>query len=385
MTRYRSLDGLRGAAAIVVVVHHCLLVSSVLAASYRGSAPTGWNVATLLTRTPLHVLWDGTGAVLVFFVLSGFVLTLAFTRPVKAGEPRWANYYARRIPRLYVPVWAALALALAIVAIVPRTAAADQSWWINAHASTNTVSSVARDGSLLWNASLLDSPLWSLRWEIVFSLLLPCFVFAAVGWRRLAALKVLAALVLIGVGSWSGHASLLYLPVFMLGCIVAAEREPLRRFTARRGAAFWWAVAICAVVLLSLDSMVTGLPEWLSRPLRSAAAALIVLTFLGCRSVSRAAVARPLQWLGLISFSLYLVHEPIAVSVAQLFPGNAAAVLLLTIPLSLLVAAGVYRVVERPSVRLSHWMGRLEARPSTFWLPTDSKPEDFGVLASRRT
>ena len=63
--------------------------------------------------------WDGTGAVLVFFVLSGFVLTLAFTGPAKSGEPRWANYYARRIPRLYVPVWAAIALAIGIVAIRP--------------------------------------------------------------------------------------------------------------------------------------------------------------------------------------------------------------------------------------------------------------------------
>jgi peptidoglycan/LPS O-acetylase OafA/YrhL len=372
MTRYRSLDGLRGLAALVVVVHHCLLVSPVLAASYRGSAPSGWSVATVLTRTPVHVLWDGTGAVLVFFVLSGFVLTLAFTGSAKPGERRWANYYARRIPRLYVPVWAALALAIGIVAIVPRVATANQSWWVNAHASSVTASSVAKDGSLMWNASLLDSPLWSLRWELAFSLLLPLYVFAAVRWRRLSAPKVVAALVLIGVGSWSGHASLLYLPVFLLGSIVAAERERLARFTSRRGVVFWWAVAVVAVALLSVETMVTGVPEWLTRPLRSAAAALIVVTFLGCRRVARAAGDRRVQWLGLISFSLYLVHEPLAVSIAQLLPGDAPAVLLLTIPLSLLLASAFYRLVERPALRLSRWMGRLEARPSTFWLPSES-------------
>ncbi len=79
MTRYRSLDGLRGVAALVVVVHHCLLTSIVLAATYRGGTTSGWGLSELLTRTPLHLLWDGTGMVLVFFVLSGFVLTLAFT------------------------------------------------------------------------------------------------------------------------------------------------------------------------------------------------------------------------------------------------------------------------------------------------------------------
>ncbi len=379
MTRYRSLDGLRGMAALVVVVHHCLLVSPVLAATYRGSPPWGWNLATVLTRTPLHAVWDGTGAVLVFFVLSGFVLTLAFTDPARQSEPRWANYYAKRLPRLYVPVWAALGLAVAIVAMVPRVSGVDQSWWINAHASSVTAGAVAKDGSLLWNASLLDSPLWSLRWEVVFSLLLPLYVFAAVRWRRLAAVKVLAALGLIGLGSWTGHASLLYLPVFVLGSVLAAERERIERITSRFGAVAWAAIGLAALLMLSLDTMVTGLPEWLTRPLRSGAAVLIVVTFLGCRQVAGVAVRRRIQWLGLISFSLYLVHEPIAVSAAQLLPGaNAAAVLLITIPLSLLVAAGFYRLVERPALKLSAWMGRLEARPSTFWLPADQESGSAG-------
>ena len=164
---------------------------------------------------------------------------------------------------------------------------------------------------------------------------------------------------------------MLYLPVFLLGSIVAAERGRLTRFTSRRGAAFWAAVGVLAVAMLGLDTMVTGLPEWLTRPSRSAAAALVVVTFLGCRKVARVAAGRCVQWLGLISFSLYLVHEPLAVSIAQLLPANAPAVLLLTVPLSLLLAAGFYRVVERPAVKLSHWMGRLEARPSTFWLPVE--------------
>ena len=376
MTRYRALDGLRGVAALVVVVHHCLLTSPTLAATYRGGRTTGWGLATLLTRTPLHIVWDGTGAVLVFFVLSGFVLTLAFTDPGKRTHPRWSNYYAKRVPRLYVPVWAALALAVVVVEIVPRTVGSTQSWWINAHASSVTGIGVVKDGSLLWNATLLDSPLWSLRWEVLFSLLLPLYVFVALQWRRkpaAAVLKVLAALVLIGVGSRTGHAALLYLPVFLLGAVLAAERERLQRWLARFGRQVWWGIGSAAILMLSVDAMAPGVPEWLSRPLRSAAAALIVLTFLGCRAVAGFAVRRRVQWLGRISFSLYLVHEPIAVSVAQLLPANAPAVLLITLPLSLLLAAAFYRLVERPALQLSQWLGRIEARPSTFWLPADPR------------
>jgi peptidoglycan/LPS O-acetylase OafA/YrhL len=367
VSRYRSLDGLRGVAALVVVVHHCLLTSVVLAASYRGNSITGWGFAGLLTRTPLHLLWDGTGAVLIFFVLSGFVLTLAFT---ERGSPGWANYYARRFPRLYLPVWAALALAVALALLVPRLVTADQSWWINAHAAHPTVSMVAKDAALWSNPSLLDSPLWSLRWEIAFSVLLPLYIWGAVRWRSFGLLKIIVMLVLIGVGSKTGHASLLYLPVFALGVVMAAERTRAAAVMARIGAVSWSAMAVVAGSLLSVDSMVGSIPEWLTRPMRSAGAGLVVLVFLGWGRAAHFARRGWLQWLGSISFSLYLVHEPIVVTAARLLPNaNALEILLLVLPLSLLAATVFHRLVEVPSMRVSRWLGRAEERPSRFWEP----------------
>jgi peptidoglycan/LPS O-acetylase OafA/YrhL len=377
VSRYRSLDGLRGLAALTVVIHHCLLTSVVLAATYRGGSATGWGLSEFLSRTPLHLIWDGTGAVLVFFVLSGFVLTLAFTQPV---TPRWANYYARRLPRLYLPVWAALVLAVALAALVPRLVAGDQSWWINAHAANTTLSMVARDAALLFDPSLLDSPLWSLRWELTFSLLLPLYIWIAVTLRGGAWLKIVAALLLVGIGSKTGHASLLYLPVFALGVVLAAERGRLAAATARFGPGSWWGIAVIAALLMSADSMFVALPEWIARPLRTAAAALIVVVFLGCRSVAAFAGRRSIQWLGRISFSLYLVHEPIVVTADRLLPGaNALEILVIGLPVSLLVAAAFYRLVERPSLALSRWMGKREERPSQFWsderaLALDQRP-----------
>jgi peptidoglycan/LPS O-acetylase OafA/YrhL len=377
VSRYRSLDGLRGAAALVVVVHHCLLTSVVLAATYRGGTTTGWGLTEILTRTPLHLLWDGTGAVLVFFVLSGFVLTLAFTKP---APPRWANYYARRFPRLYLPVWAALAVAVGLALLVPRLVATDQSWWINAHAAHPTLSMAAKDATLVTNPSLLDSPLWSLRWEVAFSALLPLYIWFAVKWRGFATVKIVAALVIIGVGSETGHASLLYLPVFALGAVLAAERTRVAALTALCSTRAWVAVSLAAVALMTVDSMMGSLPEWTTRPLRSAGAALIVVIFLGWRPVSTFASRRWLQWLGGISFSLYLVHEPIVVTAARLLPGRSPfLILLLVLPVSLLLAAIFHRLVEVPSLQISRWLGKAEERPSQFWATGSAASDQLGA------
>ncbi len=107
------------------------------------------------------------------------------------------------------------------------------------------------------------------------------------------------------------------------------------------------------------DWMVGPLHEWISRPMRSAGALLIVFLFLYCRPVASWAGRRSLQWLGRISFSLYLIHEPIVVSLDRLLPGdNPWEVLLIALPLSLLVAAGFYRLVEAPSLRVARWAGQ---------------------------
>jgi len=114
-TRYPSLDGLRGVCALVVVVYHCLLVVPALSIPADGSAPSAaassatWSPVWWLYRTPLRALWAGPEAVLIFFVISGFVLCLPLARsPVR----QWATYYLRRFCRLYLPVWGAVGFAV---------------------------------------------------------------------------------------------------------------------------------------------------------------------------------------------------------------------------------------------------------------------------------
>src|SRR3974377_2404311 len=74
--RIAHLDSLRGLAALIVVFHHCLVTFPMFWSVYQRPATT--TLMRVLGNTPLPLPWGGPEFVLVFFTLSGFVLSLPF-------------------------------------------------------------------------------------------------------------------------------------------------------------------------------------------------------------------------------------------------------------------------------------------------------------------
>jgi peptidoglycan/LPS O-acetylase OafA/YrhL len=365
--RLRALDGLRGVAAVVVVIHHSLLAVPVFAAPYYNLRPvtgTG-SFAWLMTHTPLHLVWAGTEAVYVFFVLSGLVLTLPMLR--EQPDP-WRVYYARRLIRLYLPVLAAVAFGLLMVTVVARPDTAGLSRWLQERPATVTPVGTLRDTTLVFGVSRLISPLWSLQWEVLFSLALPLYVLVAVRFRRLLAVKVVGILSLVTVGALAGAGFLLYLPMFAAGVLLAVNFDRLRTRTARLRDSTWWALTIAAALLCSGYWMLLAVDPGkralaLTQPLILLAAAALVVIATAWSRARRLFESRPIQWLGAISFSLYLVHEPIVIASGFLFgPDLGGAVLPVALPASLLVGWLFFRYVERPAHKFARRMGTRFAR-----------------------
>lgn len=100
-TRSEALDGLRGLAATSVIffhaiLHHEVLVQSVLPLPIQDLD----SVNHVLIKAALS-LFNGNSAVLLFFVLSGFVLRLSLERSREQGWGVVWPFVARRICRLY--------------------------------------------------------------------------------------------------------------------------------------------------------------------------------------------------------------------------------------------------------------------------------------------
>ena len=173
--RLVELEAVRGIAACVVLVHHCLL----------GFAPTlhglvGPTKAWSLFGTPLFALVNGSAAVVVFFVLSGFVLTY---RAIESKDTAllWLGA-AKRWPRLAVPIITVNVLAAQIAAMqfywnIPASSENGSmwlSWFYRAPYSSSQILGAIYEGGVgtfLFGQAYFNSNLWTMYYEFFGSLL----------------------------------------------------------------------------------------------------------------------------------------------------------------------------------------------------------------------
>jgi peptidoglycan/LPS O-acetylase OafA/YrhL len=370
--RLIALDGLRGIAALVVVLHHLYQI----ARPFIEPAAHAWAPGSLwwfISATPIKLLSAGSESVLVFFVLSGVVVPLPL---LARGARGWFGFFCARLVRLYVPVWASLVFAGILIAITPHppSSVTPGSWVERTNGTKASIGLLFSEAGLVRKSFSSNSVLWSLTWEVIFSVALPVFMLLALLLRRFWLPTALVCVALTFVGKVINADALLYLPVFFLGTLIAVNLDALRSWAWRRRTNAGWLG--WTVFGLSLLAIVTS---WMLRPLIPAGTvvsdALGCLTPIGagglvlCAIVFRPARAglstRAPQWLGRVSFSLYLTHLPILVAFVYLFGDrNWGLVALVGIPVSLAAAYLFFRFVEAPSHRLAQRVGRFASTVS---------------------
>lgn len=361
--RWRALDGLRGVAALVVVFHHSLLalpaVANLSTVPETGS-PLWWALFS-----PLRLFSAGFEAVLVFFVLSGLVLVAPVLR---ATDFDWIAYYFRRSVRLYLPVVASIAFAAVCILVSRQTAQGNGSSWVALWSVPDLSWGLfVQSLDIFQPGNPLNNPLWTLRWEMIFSLALPLFAFGALLLKSKWWLAIFVAVVLVGVGTLRNVEFLSYLPVFFAGALLAANAASLTEFAQRTRSHRWggvaWGLALAGgLVLLILHFLLQPfVPATVTTGLRALSfvgAVVVVAVAMVWMPFARLLTIAPVRWLGRVSFSLYLVHVPIIIACANLLaPAGWMATIAVAVPVSLLVAELFTRLVESPAHRLSKRIG----------------------------
>ena len=256
--------------------------------------------------------------------------------------------------RLDLPVWASLAIGSLLIWLLPRSdSAVTNGTWVEESNATSTGL-----GALLGQASLtrasydVNNVLWSLRWELIFSVLLPLFIVLALVIRRHWVMAVGVAFSLGVVGSFVHVDALRYLPAFFIGTLMAVRLDAIREWSLRRRRrprARLWGVCLVALSVLAITADWIALPIAPSGSIQSVVlsqlallgAAGLVLSSIAVRPLRTALDSPGCQWLGRVSFSLYLVHVPIIATLSYLLGDERWwLVALLTIPIALFVAWG---------------------------------------------
>jgi peptidoglycan/LPS O-acetylase OafA/YrhL len=351
--RLHGLDGIRGLAALFVVLHHCWLMSFPGYPSNTGPWWLGWLVY-------------GHFAVVIFIVLSGFSLAIA---PARSGwQLRSVREFARRRAwRILPPYWAALAFSLAV------------AWWVVAQPNTAepTGKSVAVYGFLVQDLFGSPSPngaFWSIAIEAQLYILFPLLLLVRRWWGAAVMLGAMTAIVVVTAAAapHESHVDMLmrltpqFATLFTAGIVAAGILVASDRI---RGLPWGW-LAIAAVVPVVLviaargSVWTVGNFVWVDLALGPATALLLAGVAVGKPGpLVRVLESNPLQRLGGCSYSLYLTHSPIVVTVHHVLrelgvgPGMPIFVttLAIAVPLAVVFAMSFASVFEIPFQRHRSW------------------------------
>src|SRR3984957_15513739 len=360
--RIVALDGLRGVAAIMVLLHHALLMLPQFA-NYEWYSKVAAHISFtefLLLRTPLRLVWAGQERAILFFVLSGFVLCL----PWLSGKTQsYGRFLFGRFCRIYPPYIAAMALAALASVLIGGHVLPKASVYFNELGWARFPDAGTLPSILLvltnHHSDYINEAVWSLTWEVRIAILFPLLMLPILRWRNGGAARVYLLLLLLGqvarhvLSAHPGFGQELgdgcrYTDCFVLGTAIAMNRVKIGEWFDRRHSAFGW---LCLTLGLGLC--------WAPWPhfhedIVGIGAALLIVAIIGTDGLRKWLAKDYWLWLGRQSYSLYLIHVPIVMVIVILFRGVVPLLAcLLVIPVSITLAQIFHLHVELPSVVLA--------------------------------
>lgn len=378
--RFMELEGVRGIAAVAVVISHFVL------AFYPGLI-TG-NGAVAHTRfednihgTPLALLYAGTFAVAIFFVLSGFVLSIGFfqTKDTKIVKKMAASRYLR----LMIPALASVLLAYFLMSLgfarIPEMVGvvAGSTGWIDSWSFDTSFLAAVKSGAIdifVQTGSGFNNVLWTMHTEFIGSFLI--FIFLLLFAQSKYRWVIYIGLIVLTFNTW-------FMP-FMLGLILAdayahGKLENLKRI--------WIILPLLAgglllgsiphgeikgtayEFLIKFDlSAITGVSKVsMEMFYLSIGATMLILAVLLSARLRQWLGHQRVAILGKYTFSLYLTHLmvlyviacPLFLALHETLGYNKTVllVMLLCIPLLWIVARMFERYVDAPAIRLAKYAG----------------------------
>jgi peptidoglycan/LPS O-acetylase OafA/YrhL len=382
LRRYHELDSLRGLAALTVVLGHCLITFPEILLAVQSHTRSESLLINSITFSPLHLIWAAHEAVILFFVLSGFVLSMPF---LSNSLPDYGSYIIKRFCRIYIPYIVTVLVSGVLFTILGENDSASLSSWFNGMWSSSiTLKQVLSFIFLIgFDSHNLNTVTWSLVHEMRISLFFPFIMIIIIkfNWFKSVLLGLIITIptwFILSVLSWdlvntnlsfviqSFSSTIYYSFFFIIGAVFAKYRDVIAKY--------FMSLRLQARLMLVVLTTSFYIIDWIFPQIGfynmygtlrligsfvidisiSIGVLLIFMFALNWKPFSKFLNNHVLLFLGKISYSLYLVH-PIILLLFVYFGENILPLksLILFVPvISIVIAKLMYKYIELPSILL---------------------------------
>ena len=364
--RIHVFDSIIGLASLQVLIHHCLLLYIPISNFVLNNIAYKENYfLDTIILSPLHITWAGHEAVILFFVLSGFVLSIHFMSDSKII---YKQFFIKRLFRIYGPFVIILCVGIIfnhMFNTYPRKMGL--STWFNSIWSTNIDYRKLVELFFLFSNKYHNvvTSLWTIPIEIKISFIFPFLVMlmkskGIEAWLILFFGNIIFYMIGKRLGfqsNWNDFSLFYYLTFFLAGGILSKFNKELMKTINKLNNKVFFILFFVAIYCYTYEWNTHYLPLWLKKitalfPTDYAvcAASLIFLLLSQSRKAFNFFSKSYMLFLGKISFSIYLVH-PIVIGILghYFFPILSVFIIIpLCIILSIMIAIPFYYIIEKP-------------------------------------
>jgi peptidoglycan/LPS O-acetylase OafA/YrhL len=364
--RLEELDSMRGMAALAVVLSHSINII--------GTMPLYIEVS------PLYFFRAAQEAVILFFVLSGFVLTLPF---VNGKKFRYTPFIIKRISRIYLPYISAIFITFLICYLISDGPITNLGEWISHKwivpiPINDIINHVLLIGN--YETTTYNPVVWTLVHEMRISIIFPLILFFVIklDWKKSIFIAFIIS-ILVGIGNVydinpsKGYKSsyiltLNYMFMFIVGGMLAKYKTEIVTFYNSKSTKYKIMFLLFSFGFYTYSRMLHLVPRKFNLTsiadfnfvlsnigITIGAAGFIVIALSGGK-ITKFLNLKPLVITGKMSYSIYLYHTTILFLCFYLFNGRLSHWIIFIISILLITAVSLisWLYIEKYSTKLGY-------------------------------